>query len=97
MRWEIIFEVTVLAVMIAFWRRWRGATPGKHYLGIKIVDAETFGDIDNKQAIVRSIGYIASTLILCMGFMMVAFRSDKRALHDLMAGTAVIYANGEEV
>jgi uncharacterized RDD family membrane protein YckC len=29
--------------------------------------------------------------MLLMGFLMVAFREDKRALHDLMAGTAVIY------
>jgi uncharacterized RDD family membrane protein YckC len=26
-----------------------------------------------------------------MGFIMVAFRDDKRGLHDLLAGTVVIY------
>ena len=91
MQWELIFEAAVMIVVILFWRRWRGATPGKRAVGITVVDAKSFGEIDNAQAIIRSIGYIASTLMLLMGFVMVAFRRDKRALHDLMAGTAVIY------
>jgi uncharacterized RDD family membrane protein YckC len=96
MTWEVIFEASLILLVVLFWRRWKGATPGKRYLGMRIVDAETFGEIDTKQAVVRSIGYLASTLILLMGFVMVAFRSDKRALHDLMAGTAVIYTETAE-
>lgn len=90
MKWELLFEFSVLIISIIFWRRWRGATPGKKYVKIKIVDAKTLKDIDNKQAITRSLGYIASTLIFLIGFFMVAFREDKRALHDLIAGTVVI-------
>jgi uncharacterized RDD family membrane protein YckC len=91
LKWELLFEVSVLLVTVLFWKRWRGATPGKKFVHVKIVDAKTFGDIDNKQALTRSFGYIASTLILLMGFIMVAFRDDKRGLHDLLAGTVVIY------
>ncbi|HIC12614.1 MAG TPA: hypothetical protein EYO75_04465 [Sulfurimonas sp.] len=47
--------------------------------------------ITNQQAISRSIGYIASTFSFLIGFIMVAFRDDKRGLHDLLAGTVVIY------
>jgi uncharacterized RDD family membrane protein YckC len=64
---------------------------------IKIVDAKTFEDIDNKQAITRSFGYIVSTLFFLIGFIMVAFRSDKRALHDLLASTAVIYEDEKQL
>lgn len=96
LRWELFFEFAVLAVTIMFWRRWRGATPGKRMMHIAIVDAKTFEDIDNKQAITRSLGYIVSTLVLLMGFVMVAFRQDKRALHDLLAGTAVIYTERQK-
>ncbi|MDD2567019.1 MAG: RDD family protein [Thiovulaceae bacterium] len=39
----------------------------------------------------RSLGYIVSTLLFLVGFLMVAFRKDKRGLHDLLADTAVIY------
>ncbi len=90
-KWELLFEVSVLIVTMIFWRRWRGATPGKRFVHIKIVDAKTFEDINNKQAITRSLGYIASTFAFLIGFIMVAFRKDKRGLHDLLASTAVIY------
>ncbi len=91
MKWELLFEVSVLLVTVIFWRKWRGATPGKKYVNIKIVDAKTHDDIDNKQAITRSLGYIASILTFMIGFLMVGLREDKRGLHDLLAGTIVIY------
>jgi len=91
MKWELLFEIVVLAVTVIFWRRWRGATPGKKYCNIKIVDALTYKEIDNKQAITRSLGYIVSTLIFLIGFIMVGFRQDKRGLHDLLARTVVIH------
>ena len=93
--WELLFEISVLVVTIIFWKRWRGATPGKKIVKIKIVDAKTFGDITNKQAITRSLGYIISTIPFLFGFIIVAFRKDKRAFHDLLAGTAVIYEEEE--
>ena len=91
LKWELLFEMTVLIVTVLFWKKWKGATPGKRFVHIKIVDAKTHKDIDNKQAITRSFGYIVSTLTLLIGFIMVAFRKDKRGLHDLLAGTVVIY------
>lgn len=91
MKWELLFEAAVLIVTMIFWKRWRGATPGKKFANIKIVDYKTHEDIDNTQAITRTFGYIVSTLALLIGFFMVAFRKDKRGLHDLLAGTVVIY------
>jgi uncharacterized RDD family membrane protein YckC len=89
--WELVFEISVLIVTIIFWEKWRGATPGKKLVHIKIVDSKTHNDINNTQAITRSLGYIISTLLFLVGFLMVAFRADKRGLHDLLAGTVVIY------
>jgi len=91
LKWEFVFEISVLLVTMLFWKRWRGATPGKKFVHIKIVDASTLKDIDNRQALTRSFGYIASTFAFLIGFLMVAFRKDKRGLHDLLAGTVVIY------
>lgn len=91
LKWEILFEVAVLLLTIVFWRKNRGATPGKKFVAIKIVDATTLDDITTKQAITRSLGYIASILIFMIGFLMVAFRADKRGLHDMLAGTVVVY------
>lgn len=91
LKWELLFEISVLLVTLVFWKKWRGATPGKKFLHIKIVDAKTFNDIDNRQAITRTFGYLASTFSFFIGFIMIAFRKDKRGLHDLLAQTAVIY------
>lgn len=95
LQWELLFEVSVLLVTMIFWKRWRGATPGKKFVHIKIVDKKTLQDIDNKQAITRSLSYIPSTFLLGIGFLMVAFREDKRSLHDMLAGTIVIYEDRE--
>ena len=91
LKWELLFEVTVLLATIAFWRKSKGATPGKKFVGIKVVDAITHQDIGTKQAITRSLGYFASIFTFMIGFIMVGFRKDKRGLHDLLANTIVIY------
>jgi uncharacterized RDD family membrane protein YckC len=91
MKWESLFELSIAGVTLLFWKRWAGATPGKKMLGIHVVDAKTYKEMTNKQAIIRYIGYIVSTIPLAMGFVMVGFRKDKRALHDLLADTVVIY------
>lgn len=91
MKWESLFELLIAGVTIFFWKRWAGATPGKRVLGIHAVDAKTYKEMTNKQAIIRYIGYIVSTVPLGLGFIMAGFRKDKRALHDLLAETVVIY------
>ena len=91
LKWELLFEVSVLLVTLIFWKRWRGATPGKKFVHIKIVDAKTYEDINSTQALTRSFGYIISTFTFLVGFIMVGLRKDKRGLHDLLASTAVIY------
>ncbi len=91
MTWELLFEALMMLIIIVFWRRWAGATPGKRILGIEVVNFEDNGALTNKQMIIRYVGYIISTLPFLIGFFMVLFRQDKRALHDLLAGTAVIH------
>jgi len=91
MRWELLFEVLMAGITIIFWKKWAGATPGKKLLKIHVVDAKTYAPITNKQAIVRYISYIASTIPLALGFFMVAFHKEKRALHDILSGTVVTY------
>jgi uncharacterized RDD family membrane protein YckC len=91
MTWELLFELLMMAIIIIFWRRWAGATPGKKILGIEVVSFEDNGTLSNKQMIIRYVGYIISTLPFLLGFFMVLFRKDRRALHDLLAGTAVIH------
>jgi len=96
MKWELLFEFSILLVTILFWKQWGGTTPGKRFVGIKIVNAKDYGAISDKQALTRSLGYIPSTLLFGIGFLMVLFRKDKRALHDLLADTVVIYDDSNQ-
>ena len=91
MTWELLFEALMMFIIIIFWRRWAGATPGKKILGIEVVNFADNSPLTNKQMIIRYIGYLISTLPFLLGFFMVLFRQDRRALHDLLAGTAVIH------
>ena len=76
------------AYLVGFWTA-RGATPGKMVMGIEIitVDGE---DIDSGTALLRYIGYWVSVITLGFGFLMIANTSQKRGLHDYIAGTVVI-------
>jgi uncharacterized RDD family membrane protein YckC len=65
-----------------------GQTIGKLIVGIRVVGAD--GEVPPLgTAFLRHLGYFASGAFLGLGFVMAALRADKRALHDLIAGTRV--------
>jgi len=66
-----------------------GQTPGKKLSRIRVVDAKTLKNAPYWKLTLRFIGYFIS-LITLIGFFIGLFRKDKRALHDLLSGTAVI-------
>jgi uncharacterized RDD family membrane protein YckC len=80
--------IFLIAYVIGFWS-WMGQTPGKAALGVKIVRMDG-SKITGGTAAVRFLGYIISSIILYVGFIMIAFHGQKRGLHDLMADTIVI-------
>jgi uncharacterized RDD family membrane protein YckC len=83
----------LLGVVVAYsvWMhgKW-GQTLGKMALGMKVVRTDG-SPLGYGGAFVRWIGSVLSALILMIGYMMAGLRSDKRALHDLIAGTRVTY------
>jgi uncharacterized RDD family membrane protein YckC len=66
-----------------------GQTLGKMALQIKVVSMDG-GPLTFGQAAGRYFATFLSAIILCIGFIMAGIRSDKRALHDLLAGTRVV-------
>lgn len=66
-----------------------GQTVGKMLLRLKVV-ALGGGPISLGTSVLRWVGYLLSLLPLLMGYVMAGIRSDKRALHDLVARTRVI-------
>lgn len=67
-----------------------GTTLGKRPFRIRVVDARTYESVTFRQSVVRCLSYFLSYLPFSTGFMMAAFQPEKRALHDLIAGTVSI-------
>lgn len=66
-----------------------GATPGKMACKIKVVTPEG-GPISFGQAMVRPLAEIVSGIICYIGYLMVLWDDEKRALHDRMCNTRVV-------
>jgi uncharacterized RDD family membrane protein YckC len=77
------------AVVVAFWH-YRQATPGKIFIGARIVDATTGGPTTMRQNVVRYLAYFLSIFFLFLGFLWVAFDRRKQGWHDKLAGTVVV-------
>lgn len=77
-----------IAYFVFFWV-WRGQTPGKMLLGIKVI-REDGSKVTVGVALLRYLGYIVSAAVLFIGFIWIAFDSRKQGFHDKMAETYVV-------
>jgi uncharacterized RDD family membrane protein YckC len=68
-----------------------GRTLGMRALGLRVIDV--YGDPPTMlRAGGRAAAYLASVATLGLGFLWIGFDSEKRALHDWLAGTYVVKA-----
>ena len=87
------FQLLSYAIAIAYETvllRYQGATLGKMALGLKVVrsNGESLGW---GISVGRYFMYIVSGIILLIGYIMAGFDNEKRALHDRVCDTRVIY------
>jgi uncharacterized RDD family membrane protein YckC len=74
-------------VMTGAW----GATLGKLAIGARIVKADG-SRLGFKLAIIRVLSaYLSVLLTFFFGYLLIIFRRDRRALHDIFIGTKVVY------
>ncbi len=66
------------------------ATLGKMACGLMIVTSDG-GRVSYLRAFGRYFAHILSSIILCIGYIMAAFDQEKRALHDRICDTRVVY------
>jgi uncharacterized RDD family membrane protein YckC len=84
----------VMAALVAFayfflFTALRGQTFGKHLLHVKVIDA--FGERPSLvRALVRTLAYGPSLVLLALGFLWIGFDREKRGLHDWLADTYVV-------
>jgi uncharacterized RDD family membrane protein YckC len=81
--WAFLYFAYPLAVS--------GRTCGMGVVGVRVVQANG-RDLSARRAIVRTLALPLSFLLLCFGFLLIVLRGDRRALHDLIAGSSVVYA-----
>jgi len=79
----------LMVAVVLFWK-YKSATPGKMMMGLKVVDATTFGPVPTGRLVLRYLAYYVSVVPLCLGFVWVAFDRRKRGFHDMIARTAVL-------
>ncbi len=67
-----------------------GQTVGKLIVGVRVMASEG-PRVPYAVAFIRWLGYFLSSITLMIGYILAGVRADKRALHDLIAGTRVVY------
>ncbi|MGY3041017.1 putative RDD family membrane protein YckC [Rhodanobacter sp. TND4EL1] len=90
----VILVMAVLYFAICESSAWQG-TVGKLALGIRVTDMNG-NRISFPRAIGRYFAKILSTIIIFIGFLMVAWTQRKQGLHDLICGTLVLNGRASE-
>jgi uncharacterized RDD family membrane protein YckC len=72
-----------------FWTA-SGKTPGMMLLGVQVVGEEG-GHAGTRRGLIRTLAFPLSFILLGLGFTGILLGRDRRALHDVIAGTAVVY------
>jgi uncharacterized RDD family membrane protein YckC len=67
-----------------------GRTPGKGIIGLRVVNADG-SPLAARRALLRTLAFPLSALLAGLGFALLLVQREHRALHDLIAGTAVVY------
>ena len=78
-------------VYFAFFWSASGQTPGNRLLGIRVQHAVTGRPLHAGRAALRLGAVVLSALPLCAGFLMILVDRRRRALHDRLIGTVVVY------
>lgn len=87
------FIVLAIYYLIFDWSPLRG-TPPKYFLGLSVTD-EYGARLSFSKSALRFISRAVTFFTLFIGFFIVLFRDDSRALHDIMSSTYVL-KNGNQ-
>jgi uncharacterized RDD family membrane protein YckC len=91
---EQVISIGVGLAYAVYFIRKNDATPGKKWLGLKLVRADG-SSLSTGRIVGRYFSEWVSSFILCIGYLMAAFdKEQRRALHDRMCDTRVIDVRG---
>jgi uncharacterized RDD family membrane protein YckC len=86
----VLWVIFALYYVIDGWAR-RGGTPGLRLCGLRLIDYRHKQPIGYLRALLRFAALLVTALTLGLGYLLVPFRRDRKALHDLLAGTIVTH------
>jgi len=87
----IILFLAIGMIYLLLFHTIRGRTLGMQVMKMKVIDV--YGDPPSPaRCVARTTAYLASAGTLFLGFLWIGFDSEKRGLHDWIAGTYVIKA-----
>jgi uncharacterized RDD family membrane protein YckC len=79
-----------VAYFVFFWST-TGQTPGNRLLSIRVVEARSGEPPHAGRAALRVPALLLSAIPLCAGFLMILVDGQRRALHDRLVRTLVVY------
>jgi len=86
----VLFFVWELTYLGYSWAA-SGRSPGMAVLGVRVVRADG-APLEPRRAVVRALAFPLSFLFFGLGLAGIVVQREHRALHDLLAGTAVVYS-----
>ena len=89
--WVIIAYAAWAFIYFAYSWAASGRTPGMALFGVRVVRDDGTA-ASGRRAVVRTLAFPLSFLFLGLGFTGILLGDRRRALHDVIAGTAVIYS-----
>jgi uncharacterized RDD family membrane protein YckC len=91
--WAMLLSTAITVIYSTWFMGALGAVPGMMVCGLKVVRPDGAA-IGYGRAFARYFAALLSSLILCIGYLLIAFDSEKRALHDMICDTRVIKTRG---
>jgi uncharacterized RDD family membrane protein YckC len=91
--WALLVSTAVTVTYSTWFMGALGATPGLMALGLKVVRPDG-SPIGYGRACARYFAAILSGIALGIGYLLIAFDPEKRALHDMICDTRVIKTRG---
>lgn len=87
--WIWLFSIFMNIIYFTYFHGSTGRTPGKMLLGLQVISV--YGTVISfGTAFLRSVGYLVSSVVFCLGYIWIAFDKKKQGWHDKIAGTVVI-------
>ena len=88
--WVVVAYALWAFIYFAHFWGLNGKTAGGALFGVQVVTNDG-DDVSGRRAIGRTLAFPLSFLILFLGFLGILLGDQRRALHDVIAGTTVIY------